>query len=1254
MRKLEIPPKPDSVFWTDDQWKAMTAEGRDILVAAAAGSGKTAVLVERIIRKITTTSHPLDVDELLVVTFTNAAAAEMRHRIGEALQQAINANPESHHLRKQLSLLNRASISTLHSFCQEVIRRFYYFIDVDPGFRVADGVEAQLLRDEALDDLFEEEYGKPDNEPFFAVVDSFTSDRNDDQLQEIILELYDFAQSNPNPNEWLDSIVSLYEVEESMSIEQLPFMESVFYEIDLYLERAKQLVEAAYEITQLPGGPAPRAETYQEDLHIINGLIAARQNGWTALHEAMQLVKFPRAKSCRRADYDGELLDAAAGLRDKGKKVITDSLGGYFTRKAENLLLDMQKMKAHMHTIVYLVKAFSKRFTEMKKEKGLADFSDLEHYCLNILITKDEQGNECASEAALAYQKRFKEILVDEYQDTNRVQETIIQLVTNSEEQSGNLFMVGDVKQSIYRFRLAEPTLFLDKYDRFGHAGEQQGLKIDLAQNFRSRKEVLEGTNFIFQQIMDPYIGEIAYDEAAKLRVGATYPEEPFPIELLLIDQGEGEHNTASRDDNVDSEDSEEFDQEELEQAQLEARIIAQQIKTAIAERRPVYHPKTKTSSPLMYRDIVILLRSMTWAPEIMEELKRQGIPVYADLSSGYFEATEVSIVLSLLKVIDNPLQDIPLAAVLRSPIVQLNEEELSLLRMNWKQGSFYEALQAYIEEKRVDDKDDMYVKVKSFMNKLQQWRTMARQGALSELIWHLYRETRFYDYVGGLPGGKQRQANLNALYDRARQYEATTFRGLFRFLRFIERMRDRGDDLGEARALSEQEDVVRMMTIHKSKGLEFPVVFVAGLGRKFNFKDLQGQYLLDKEFGLATKFVDLEKRISLKSLPQLAFKAKKRREMIAEEMRVLYVALTRAKEKLYLTATLKDLEKERQNWLRELDNPDWLLNQYDRLVAKRYLDWIGPALVRHEDCEALNDGNMKMLPSEIIQHPSCWHVSVRKAEQLLEEKIDETQPFEQLFEKIKQQQPVPTSSHYAEQVDAQLGWEYPFHAAVSHRSKQSVTEIKRLHELAGEDSGTDLIVKARKPLVSRPKFMQEKSLTPAERGTAMHTVMQHIPFAMEMTEQNISSFLKEMVEREILTVEQQGVIDVEMVLDFFASPVGIRLQQAKEIKREVPFSFALPANEVYPDWKGANEPVLIQGMIDCLFTDDAGTVLLDYKTDRITSRFRGGFAEARPILEERYRVQINLYARAAEEILNITIDDKILYFFDGARVIEM
>ncbi|MBT2756450.1 helicase-exonuclease AddAB subunit AddA [Mesobacillus foraminis] len=1252
MGKKNIPPKPDGVTWTDDQWKAIMANGQDILVAAAAGSGKTAVLVERIIKKITSGSDPFDVDELLVVTFTNASAAEMRHRIGEALEKAITANPSSSHLRKQLSLLSRASISTLHSFCLDVIRKYYYLIDVDPGFRIADQTEGQLLRDEVIDDIFEEEYGKPENLEFFRLVDTFTNDRSDEALKDIILELYDFARSNPAPEDYLDLIVSMYDVDLSGSIEDMPFAKSLLFDLELQLEGARKLLEQGLELTKLPAGPAPRAENFLQDLHVVDTLLAAQKESWSSLFEAMQLVDFKRAKPCSPKVYDKDLIEKAGKLRDKAKKMVLDLKTELFTRRPESFLKDMMEMKPVIETLTGLVKVFGKRFADKKQEKGLVDFSDLEHFTLEILSAGKAGNLLQPSEAGIYYRDKFKEVLVDEYQDTNMVQEAILQLVTADGESSGNLFMVGDVKQSIYRFRLAEPNLFLSKYNRFTTFGEDTGLKIDLAQNFRSRSEVLDGTNYLFKQIMGVRVGEIHYDESAELKKGAPYPEgNLYPVELLMIDSGadtaedsEGEENTGEGYDALD-----------LEQSQLEARLMARKMKELVEGRMGVFNPKTGMERPVQYKDMVILLRSMTWAPQFMEEFKQQGIPVYANLSTGYFEATEVAIMLSMLRVIDNPYQDIPLASVLRSPIIGLNEEELAVIRIADKKGTYYDALSSFCQNGGQKEDEGLYEKVRPFLDNLKKWRSVARQVSVSELIWQLFRETHFYDFVGGMPGGKQRQANLRALYDRARQYESTSFRGLFRFLRFIERMQDRGDDLGAAGAIGEQEDVVRIMTIHSSKGLEFPVVFVAGLARKFNTMDLKKSFMLDKEYGFASKYVNPDKRISYPSLPQLAFKRKKRMEMLAEEMRVLYVALTRAKEKLFLIASVKNMQKTVDKWAEAEGHSDWLLEEFLRASAGSYLDWVGPALVRHQDAHTITEGGSSgPVPKEIVSHPSRWQLHVYRADEAASFLKEGNMETETRLEKVAAGEPVNGGSPHAEAVRRQLSWKYEFDKAATHRSKQSVSELKRNHEVRDDESGTGLLRKFAKPLLNRPKFMQEKEMTPAEKGTAMHMVMQHVDLSRPVTEESLHELLDIMVRKELLYSEQKDAVELKWILAFFDSEIGRRLLASKNVKREVPFYLSLPAPDVYPDWAGQEEDIFIQGVVDCVFEDEQGMVLLDFKTDGIQDRFRGGFEQAKPVLADRYKVQIELYAKALEQIWKRPVEERYLFFFDGGHLLKL
>ncbi|WP_078548248.1 helicase-exonuclease AddAB subunit AddA [Litchfieldia alkalitelluris] len=1245
--------KPADSIWTDDQWKAIVSSGQDILVAAAAGSGKTAVLVERIIKKVISKEHPVDVDRLLIVTFTNASAAEMKHRIGEALEKALKENPESTHLRRQLTLLNKASISTLHSFCLNVIRKYYYLLDIDPGFRIANDTEGELLRDEVMESLLEEQYSIKENVGFFDLVDRYSNDRSDVELQNMIRKLYESSRAHPFPDMWLDEIANQYDVE-GKALEDTAFIPYIMKDISLTLEGSKESLFKALELTKEPGGPAPRAETIEADLEQLFRIMKAKELSWQELYNTMQSISFKTAKSCKGDEFDPQLLKTVTKIRDDAKAQVKKIKEEFFERKPEGYLKDLVEMKSSIEMLIFLVKEFGRKFQEVKKEKGLVDFSDLEHYCLEIL--RDASSVETkliASSAAREYREQFEEVLVDEYQDTNMVQESIIKLVTKEDEETGNLFMVGDVKQSIYRFRLAEPFLFLSKYKRFTKDGEQSGLRIDLSKNFRSRAEVLDSTNFLFKQIMGENVGEIDYDDDAELKLGAGYPESDLMATEVLLIERNGHEDEPDYTEN-DDEEVVIFDQAELETAQLEARTIAKEIKQMISSNFQVYDRGMNRMRNLMYRDIVILLRSMPWAPQMMEEFKQEGIPVYANLSTGYFEATEVAIMMSLLKVIDNPYQDIPLASVLRSPIVGLDENQLAKIRAHQKNGYFYDALTQFIKESPVNDETASLLK--SILVQLSSWRKSARQGGLSDLIWQLYRETQFFDFVGGMPGGKQRQANLRALYDRARQYESTAFRGLFRFLRFIERMQDRGDDLGTARALGEQEDVVRMMTIHSSKGLEFPIVFVAGMSKQFNMMDLNKKYLLDKELGFGSKYVNPKKRITYPTLPMQAIRKKMKLELISEEMRVLYVALTRAKEKLFLVGTIKDLEKKLSKWQEELSNHQWLLSDVGRASAKSYMDWVGPALIRHQQCEALRGENdLKDIPFEISEYPAKWNIRVISSSDLIEQMKAEESLNDSYIKALREQRPVSeVNSEYDLIIENQLNWSYQYKSSSTHRSKQSVSEIKRQREKLDEYSDGLFQKKFRKPLVDRPRFMQQKALTPAEIGTAMHMVMQHVDLKKEVSVETINEQIAKMINHELLTNEQGEVIDVNHVVAFFQTELGLRLKNASEVRREVPFSVALPAHLAYSDWEGNDEEnVLIQGVIDCIFEDENGIVLVDYKTDTITGRFKD-YEAALPVLEERYKVQLELYTKAIEHIWKKPLNESYLYFFDGGYLVKM
>ncbi|QAS51662.1 helicase-exonuclease AddAB subunit AddA [Halobacillus litoralis] len=1231
------------VSWTKEQERAIYSHGSNILVAAAAGSGKTAVLVERIIQKLLHKDDPVDIDSLLVVTFTNAAAQEMRNRVGQALAKALEENPDSHHLKKQLSLLQNASISTLHSFCMEVVRRYAYLLDLDPGFRIADTVEADLIQQEVLEDLFEDWYGKEGEEQqrFFDVVERFSSDRSDLDVEKLVLDLYTFATQNPWPDAWLDQMVGMYNVARDAEEADLPWLALLKHEVSSQLKAMEAEARQVLDLTREPDGPYAYGETAEVDLELIQQARGAIAHSWSEMQSFMNDQKFA-VLSRKKMECNEEKKERAKKIRDRYKKRWNEVRDEWFSRSLNSYLKDMVDLHPVMEQLAKIVKDFKQRYEQLKKEKAIVDFSDLEHYCLHILLGETATPAELVpSNVAESFQKQFSEVLIDEYQDTNLVQETLLRLLTDGKE-AGHLFMVGDVKQSIYRFRHAEPSLFLNKYKMYG-TEESEGERIDLARNFRSRKQVLDATNYIFRQVLDEEVGEMEYEKEAELiysnKIYDELTSEDADAELLLIDR------EAKEDE---SEEDEAY--KDLEKAQLEARAYGKMIRKWLGyeggEPLQIADKETGTKRSLQYRDIVILMRSMTWAPTIVDELKQQGIPIYAELSTGYFEAIEIKVMLSFLKVIDNPMQDIPLASVLKSPIVGLNEDELAQIRLAKKKATYYEAMKAYVV------KNELGRKVDAFLEQLKSFRERARQGALSELIWDIFRETGYYDFVGGMPGGRQRQANLRALYDRARSYETTSFRGLFRFLRFIERIEERGDDLGAARALGEQEDVVRIMTIHKSKGLEFPVVIFGAMDKQFNMMDLKNRYLLHKDYGFGSRYINPDKRIMYPTLAYHALKQAKRRELLAEEMRVLYVALTRAKEKLVMVGNVASFEKNQEKWQNYVETRDWVLPPHERLEAKSYLDWVGPALIRHHHTGDLR-GDLEVMTAEEIQYDeSQWRVSIAHGSEFAILDEVKEQRDEQLQEAVEEWKTVEVDAEVDDHYVRRLDFVYPHRQAAYTRAKQTVTEIKRQRETKDEYSSDQLLIPYRAPIVKRPRFMQqEKELSAAERGTAMHTVMQHLPFTKVWTAKEVEEYVEHLVLKEVLLREEADLIDFSAVADFFQTSIGQFVLEAEHVEREVPFSLTLPAHQVYANWEAeTDEQVFIQGVIDAMVPFEDGWMILDYKSDAIPD----GGEDVETQFTDRYRTQLNLYQVALEKIWKQPVRKSCLYFFSGSLVVEV
>jgi len=1285
--------KPEQ--WTDDQWQAITQRGSNLLVAAAAGSGKTSVLVERIIRRIMDETEPIGVDQLLVVTFTNAAAAEMRHRIGDALRKALKEDPHSAHLRRQLALLQRATITTLHSFCLGILRQYYYLIDLDPDFRIADQWEGELLRQDVLEEQLEGWY--EDDADFHALADVMLDGQDDQVLASLLLRLYEFSRSHPEPEQWLWAAADMFVTAGQEGMDGLKWAKSVLRSLELELAGLEGKLRRAVQLASSPEGPAAYLPLLEAEAEALGRASHACRMGWEATQQAVRGVAFAKLPPVKGTDP--EVKDQVQDLRNSVKKSLGELSEQYFSMSAEQYMADLQAIAPHMHTLARLVTAFATAFQQEKKSRSIVDFGDLEHLALRVLTEQREDGAIAPSAVSLQLREQFAEVLVDEYQDINLVQETLLQMVSRDVQTNGvaNRFMVGDVKQSIYRFRLAEPKLFLEKYltyqkdgknallaeaeaakpgdaDVFSAVGtaSSAGLRIDLAANFRSRREVVDAVNFLFRQIMSPGVGEIDYDPSAELINRASYPdveEGRLQTEVHLIDRKSNEPEGGALPAIEASDEAEGSgipdgsakSVEEASAAQLEARLIASRIRRWMEPGEGeapllVFDKKAGGLRPLAYRDIVILLRATSgWGETTQEELRKAGIPVYAEQTAGYFSATEVETMLSLLRVIDNPLQDIPLAAVLRSPIVGLREEHLARIRIRYAAGPFYQAVHQYAEEQPAVEGWEK--RLRYFFSRLRAWRTQARRGALSELLSVLYRETGYLDYVAALENGPQRQANLRALYDRARQYEAGSYRGLFRFLRFVDRLQEAGNDLGEARTIGENEEVVRIMTIHKSKGLEFPVVFVAGMGKQFNTMDLKSQFLLHKDLGFGPMAFEPALQLRYPSLAALGIRQQLRRDMLAEEMRVLYVALTRAREKLILLGSVKDLAKGVTEWARQ--GEEERLSDEDLIQAKGYLDWVGRALLRHPAAGPLRAypqerGTGETVHARSIPDDSQWSFHFYQADELREQ-ADAEEDDAALWERMSRREPIsgrPADDALRERIEQALGWRDPHPAAPRVAAKWSVSELKR--QARTGKSGSPLVLPS---ITEKPKFLAEQNpqrLSGAEKGTITHLLMQHIDLGRTLDEADIREQLADLAARRFLTEEQLEAVEVEQIARFFADPLGQMMREAKVVHRELPFTMAIPAHEVESQLgEDTGEQVIVQGVIDCLLEDhDGRMILIDFKTDWIGKEpSPAGIAE----MAKRYEGQLRLYVRAIRQITKTEREiDSYLYLLAGGFAIRL
>ena len=952
--------------WTNEQAQAIKTRNCNLLVAAAAGSGKTAVLVERIIKIITNEENPVDIDKLLVVTFTSAAAAEMRERIAAAISKELEKSPNSKNLQRQLTLLSRANITTMPSFCLEVIKNYFYTIDLDPSFRIGDETEATLMKNEIIEELFDEYY-EEENEDFKDLLEAYSGSKDDEKLKEMILSLHRFSMSGPWPEKWLIEKAEAFNINTLEELDKTEWVKVLKDSLRVEIRGFLNMYKKALEIIEYTDGLSPYLEAFNSDYGYLYNAYESLNEDLTSVYNALNAITFITLKRLKKSEVlDENAQETVKAIREGVKKKVKSLIESSFEFTPGEALDGIKEVYPFMKTLANITVEFAKRFDEKKREKNILDFNDLEHLCLKILIDRDEENNIIPSNVAEHFRNYFDEVLVDEYQDSNDVQETIINLVSRRLGDNPNVFMVGDMKQSIYRFRQAKPKLFKDKYDSYSEEDESKDRKILLYKNFRSRQEVIDGANYIFKMVMSEVVGELEYTDKEALNLGASFeiPKDEKQvvggeIELHIIDKS-GLVKEENNDFNEDDSEQAKEDEEDIDGITLEAKVVAKRIKELFEERDgkkfQVFDKDTKEYRDVKFKDIVILLRATkNWAEIFLDELGSEGIPVYADTGSGYFESIEIRTIMSLLKVIDNPLQDVPMIATLRSPIVGFSAEELSDLRLLNKDLYFYEVIKC-VYDNEFEVSDELRFKCVNFIDNLSKWRDRAIYTPIDEFIWYLYMDTGFYGYVGAMPNGKLRQANLKILFQRAKQYESTSFKGLFNFINFINKLRKSSGDMGSAKVLGENEDVVRIMSIHKSKGLEFPIVFTSGTGKQFNLMDLTNSILYHEELGFGPNYVNLETRNSYSTLPKEAIKKKIRLETLSEEMRILYVAFTRAKEKLIITGASSNLEKDIKKWVSAASLDENIVLPSEVLKGKSYLDWIAMAMCKHRDGEKLRE----------------------------------------------------------------------------------------------------------------------------------------------------------------------------------------------------------------------------------------------------------------------------------------------------------
>lgn len=1229
--------------WTPAQKSAIDIRDCNVLVSAAAGSGKTAVLVERIISMITDPDKNIDIDRLVVVTFTKAAAAQMKDKIRKALDSMLDENPWDVNLLRQITLLNNAQITTIDSFCLWIIRNHFPEVNLDPGFRIMDEGEKKLIENDVLEDVLEEFYAEADEE-FFNLVDAFGMGRDDSGLVSIIDKIYRFSRSNPWIDEWFDECMRVYDDEtyDNPAIKEL--YDSIKNALLDYRDKYNRLVHICSE----PAGPAAYTGALQSDLLGINEMINSQDFG--ELGRKARTFSFEALSRKKDAGADPALKEYVKGQRKLFKDYIGRLNDKIFLKDDEGIFADMQGAGIQIRTLLKVSKVYAKRVSEVKREKGIIDFNDMEHLALSILVKK-EDGKLVYTETADKLANRFEEILIDEYQDSNQLQEVILNAVskTRLSGENNNIYMVGDVKQSIYKFRLACPELFIEKYDTYSETGDN--VRIELQKNFRSRENVLECANDVFSHIMNKNFSGIGYDESVRLNAGFPYPEY----------SGNNYGDDANKSTDVILISSE--NEEEATTRELEADRLAKLIEGIVSSGINVYDSDENIYRPAEYRDIVILTRSVTgWADTFADALMDRGIPAYTDSSTGYFSVREIQVILSMLTIVDNPVQEISLAAAMMSYFGGFTAAELGMVRKLGREhadknthNNLYEHLKAVAVLGGADNIQETDVKQLSgkcalFLAKLTEYRDKSSVEPLYDLCWEMIYDSGYYDYVGTMPAGAQRQANLNVLLERAAGYGKSSYSGLFNFLRYIERLKKFDEDFAEGAASLDNENLVRIMSIHKSKGLEFPIVILAGAHKSINFMDATAPVLVDQNLGIAVDYVDLERRTKTPTIIKGAMARRIVRESIAEEERLLYVAMTRAREKLIITGVVKDADKTLDKYRAKSEElaTDGTLSYADSENIKNYLDMIMPVCLM--DSDKLK-GSFKVMVDAVedseadadetgnsFETGNVTDIDAVKAGEALDGNNEAGYPsLDELPEYVPADNASGRMKLTVSQLKAMQAEDNSEENAYMDDSVKEAFEKEAYDEQAADngnrDGQTDSETIAEPSNSIIPKFIsgEEVQLAANERGSAYHRVMECLDYSVSVNLDGVKADINRMLETGKMNELQVKSVNPWDINTFVQSDTGRRVANAVNcgsVRREQPFVF---------EYEGQ----LIQGIIDLYFEEDGEFVLVDYKTDRV---MKGEAGEKE--LVRRYAIQLDYYAKALTQLTGKKVKEKIIYSF--------